>query len=161
MLDAPAHPQLSFALDLADKLIKLVAVILGGIWTYWNYRKSRTYQQKLELEIDGTVFTRGDLYGEVKLTVRNIGNTQHSVEHDGTFCELSVIKEDLTEQSVQLLDAFTEEDSLEPGELMKDVLYWSVPAPVDGIVWVKLTLLVVSNGVQWSSADLIRIGVST
>ncbi len=160
MLDTPAHPQLAFALDFADKLIKLAAVLLGGLWTYWNYRKSRTYEQKLELEVVGTVFTRGDLFGDVKLTVKNIGNTQHNVEHEDTFCELSVIREDLSEQSVQLFDVFTEEDSLEPGESMEDALYWSVPAPVDSIVWVKLTLLVVSNGVQWSSTDLIRMGVS-
>jgi hypothetical protein len=160
MLDTPAHPQLAFALDIADKLIKLAAVLLGGVWTYWNYRKSRTYQQKLELEVVGTVFTRGDLYCDVKLTVKNIGNTRHNVEHEGTFCELSVVHADLSEESLELFDVFTEEDSLEPGESMKDALYWSVPAAADSIVWVKLTLRVVSNGVQWSSTDLIRMGVS-
>lgn len=161
MLDTPAHPSLTLALDLADKVIKLIAVILGGLWTYWNYRKSRTYEQKLELEVDGTVFTRGDLYCDVKLTAKNIGNAKHRVEHEETFCEVSIIRADLTEEAIQLFDVFTEEDSLEPGESMIDTLYWSVPAPADSILWVKLTLLVASNGVQWSSTELIRTSVSS
>lgn len=160
MLDTSAHPQLAFALDIADKLIKLAAVLLGGVWTYWNYRKSRTYEQRLDLEIAGTVFTRGDLYGDVKLTVKNIGNTQHNVEHDGTFCELSLIREDLSEQNVQLFDVFTEDDNLEPGESMVDALFWSVPASIDSIVWVQLRLRVISNGVQWSRTELVRTSVS-
>lgn len=161
MPDLSAHPHLDFALDVADKVIKLIAVVLGGIWTYWNYRKGRVYEQKLELEIDGTVFTRDGLYGDVRLTVKNIGNAQHSVEHEETFCEVSVIRKDLTEEAIQLFDVFTEDDSLEPGESMIDTLYWSVPSPADSILWVKLTLLVASNGVQWSSTELIRTTVSS
>ena len=156
-----SHPHLAFALDVADKLIKLAAVLLGGVWTYWNYRKSRTYEQKLDLNIVGTVFTRGHLYGDVKLTVKNIGNTQHIVDHDGTVCELSIIRDDLSEKSVKFFEVFTDDDRLEPGESMIDTLYWSVPAPVDSIVWVKLTLLVASNGVEWNSTYMVRTGVSS
>ena len=58
------HPSLYFALDLADKLLKLAAVALGGIWTYWNYRKSRTYAQKIELEVTASVFVRAHTYVE-------------------------------------------------------------------------------------------------
>ena len=161
MLDTPAHPQLAFALDIADKLIKLAAVLLGGVWTYWNYRKSRTYEQKLDLNIVGAIFTRGNLYGDVKLSVKNIGNTQHSVDHEGTVCELSIIREDLSEESVRFFNVFTEDDCLEPGESMIDTLYWNVPAPIDGILWVKLTLLVVSNGVEWNSTYMVRTSVSS
>jgi hypothetical protein len=40
------HPDLTLWLDVADKILRLIAVTLGGIWTYWNYRKSRTYAQR-------------------------------------------------------------------------------------------------------------------
>jgi hypothetical protein len=159
-LQSEIHPHLNFALDVADKVIKLVAVALGGIWTYWNYRKSRTYEQKLDLNIVGTVFTHGDLYGDVRLTVKNIGKTEHIVDHDGTTCELSIIREDLSEESVRFFEVFTDDDRLEPGESMIDTIYWSVPSSVDSILWVKLTLVVVSGGVQWISTDMVRTGVS-
>ncbi len=150
------HPHLTFALDVADKLIKLAAVVLGGIWTYWNYRKGRIYEQKLDLNILGTVFTRDDLYGDVTLTVKNIGNTQHLVDHDGTICEVAIIRDDLSEESVEFFKVFTDDDALEPGESMIDTLYWTVASPIDNILWVKLTLVVVSNGVEWNSTYMVR-----
>lgn len=76
MLDgnsAPAHPILTFWLDVADKAIKFAAVALGGLWTYWNYRKSRTYSKKLELQIADTVFAKGDLYVDIIVTRKNVG----------------------------------------------------------------------------------------
>jgi hypothetical protein len=155
-----SHPHFTFALDVADKIIKLAAVLLGGVWTYWNYQKGRTYEQKLELDIVGTVFTRGNLYCDIKLTVKNIGNTQHVVEHEDTSCELSIVREDLSEEIIRVFDIFTEDDTLEPGEAMADTLCWSVPETAERIVWMKVTLLVVSDGVQWSRTDLVRTAVN-
>ncbi len=61
MVDVNPHPELSFALDVADKAIKLAAVLLGGVWTYWNYRKGRKYAQKVELQLTGAVFEQGGI----------------------------------------------------------------------------------------------------
>jgi hypothetical protein len=58
MLEAPgaiASP-LALVLDVADKLIKLIAVAPGGIGTHWNCRKSRTYARKLELTASEEIF---------------------------------------------------------------------------------------------------------
>jgi hypothetical protein len=66
----PIYPKLTFALDVADKVIKFAAVFIGAIWTAWNFRKSRTYKQKLELEVVGTVFVRQDLHIDTKLASR-------------------------------------------------------------------------------------------
>lgn len=65
-------PHVSFWLDVADKLIKFAAVCLGGVWTWWNFHKSRTYAQKLELQIAGHVFHQGSLYVDVLATLRNV-----------------------------------------------------------------------------------------
>jgi hypothetical protein len=85
MIDIPHHPIASFLLDVADKAIKLSAVAIGGLWTWWNFRKSRTYEQRLELEVIGAVFVKESLYGDAKVTLKNIGATKHSVQHIGTF----------------------------------------------------------------------------
>ncbi len=67
--------ELSVALDIADKAIKLIAVMLGGIWTYWNYRKSRPYEQKMELQLTGSTFERNGTYIEVRAKLKNLGET--------------------------------------------------------------------------------------
>jgi hypothetical protein len=157
MIDGAVHPSISFALDIADKAIKFVAVFIGGLWTWWNYSKSRTYEQKLELEVAGTVFVRRDLYGDVKAVVKNIGATQHSVQQAGTSCELSVVCDDLSERSIQLIPVFMLNDRIEPGESINDVRCWRIPQPIDDIVWVKLALRVVSDGLEWNTSCMIRI----
>jgi hypothetical protein len=154
---ASTHETARFWLDVADKLIKLAAVLIGGLWTWWNYHKSRTYEQKLELEIDGSVFIRHDLYGDIKVTVKNIGATKHEVQHTGTFCILSTIDADLTEHDIQILPIFMTRTRIEPGELIDDTLCWRIAEPVENALWIKLRLRLISNGVEWHTSDLIRV----
>jgi hypothetical protein len=153
----PIHPAASFWLDIADKLIKLAAVLIGGLWTWWNFRKSRTYEQKLELEVLGHVFLRSDLYGDIKVVLKNIGDTKHNVQHTGTYCVLSIIRTDLIEEDVQIFPVFETRDRIEPGECIDDTRFWCIEQPVHDIVWVKLRLRVVSNGVEWHTSGMIRV----
>lgn len=160
MIDGTTHPNVSFALDIADKAIKAVAVIIGGLWVFWNHAKSRTYEQKLELEITGTVFVQQDLYGDVKAVVKNIGATKHALQQAGTYCELFTIGTDLVERSVRIFPIFTLQDRIEPQESVDETLCWRIPRPLDNIVWVKLNLQVVSDGVEWSTTCMIRVETS-
>ncbi len=87
MLDsAPLHPNAAFALDIADKAIKAVAVLLGGVWTYWNYRKSRTHAQKLELGMTSNVLSREFLFLDIAVTLENVGAARQLLEPDNVFC---------------------------------------------------------------------------
>jgi hypothetical protein len=157
MLDAPVHPVATFWLGVLDEIIKLAAVFIGAFWTLWNFRKSRTYNQKLDLEIIGTVFIKNDLYGDVLVTAKNIGASRHVVQKAGSFIEVSVILDDLSEHIVELFQVFTGDDSMEPGESINDTKFWSIAPPIDNIVWVKLDLRVVSEELEWRSSSLVRV----
>jgi hypothetical protein len=157
MPDAPLHPVATFWLGVLDEIIKLAAVFIGAWWTLWNFRKSRTYQQKLELEIVGTVFIKNDLYGDVLVTAKNIGSARHIVQKGGSFIEISVILDDLSEHIVELFQAFTNDTSIEPGESITDTRFWSIAPPVDNIVWVRLGLRFTSEELEWKSSSLIRV----
>jgi hypothetical protein len=157
MLDAPVHPVATFWLGVLDEIIKLAAVFIGAFWTLWNFRKSRTYQQKLQLEIVGTVFIKNDLYGDVLVTAKNIGASRHVVQKAGSFIEVSVILDDLSEHIVELFHVFTGDDSMEPGESITDTKFWSIAPPIDNIVWVRLNLRVVSEELEWRSSSLVRV----
>ena len=157
MLDVPVHPVATFWLGVLDEIIKLAAVFIGGLWALWNFRKSRTYQQKLQLEIVSTVFIKNDLYGDVLVTAKNIGASRHVVQKAGSFIEISVILDDLSEHIVELFRVFTDEDSMEPGESINDTKFWSIAPPFDNIVWVRLSLRVLSNGVEWRWSSLVRV----
>jgi hypothetical protein len=155
--DANAHPAAAFVLDVLDKAIKASAVFLGGLWTWWNYRKSRTYKLKLELDIAGTVFLRGDLFGDVEAIVRNIGGAIHPIQQIGTFCELLTVQRDLTEHSIDVFPVFLLSEKIEPNQAIRETLFWRIPQPIEDIVWIKLVLRVVSDGVEWNTSRLIRV----
>jgi hypothetical protein len=157
MLDAPIHPVATFWLGVIDEIIKLAAVFIGALWALWNFRKSRTYNQKLDLEIVGTVFIKNDLYGDVLVTAKNIGASRHVVQKAGSFIEISVILDDLSEHIVELFQVFTDDDSIEPGESINDTKYWSIAQPIANIVWVRLSLRILSNGVDWRWSSLVRV----
>ena len=157
MIDAPVHPVATFWLGVLDEIIKLAAVFIGGLWALWNFRKSRTYQQKLQLEIVGTVFIKKDLYGDVLVTAKNIGASRHVVQKAGSFIEISVILDDLSEHIVELFRVFNDDDSMEPGESINDTKIWSIAPPFDNIVWVRLSLRILSNGVDWRWSSLVRV----
>jgi hypothetical protein len=151
------HPTASFWLDIIDKIIKLFAVLIGGVWTWWNYRKSRTYEQKLELEVGGEVYAAKVLCGDFKVSVKNIGATKHAVSHQGTFCTLSVIRQDLSEERIKLFKVFEANDKIEPGESISDAHCWRITHRSEDILWIKLALRVLSNGVEWFSTRLIHV----
>src|ERR1700728_1809407 len=157
MLDAPVHPVAPFWLGVLDEIIKLAAVFIGGLWALWNFRKSSTYQQKLQLVIVSTVFIKNDLYGDVLVTAKKSGASRHVVQKAGSFIEISVILDDLSEHIVELFRVFTDEDSMEPGESINDTKFWSIAPPFDNIVWVRLSLRVLSNGVEWRWSSLVRV----
>ncbi len=159
MLDPAAtpHQTLSFALDITDKVIKLLAVLLGGIWTYWNYKKSRTYEQKMELQLAGSIFRRNGLYVEVVAKLKNLGATVHPVQQEGTYCEVIAIFEDISEQSLRLSPVFIRDQYIEPGETIGDTILWLLPRDARSIVWLRIDLRVSSGRVEWRESDLIRL----
>lgn len=150
MLEAPgtiASP-LSLILDIADKLLKLAAVALGGVWTYWNYRKSRVYAQKLELALAGDVFGDQHRYVELTVTIKNLGLSRHLVQQRGSSCEVVAVNSDLTEESLRLFEVFALHEHIEPGETIGDQIAWSLPSTQKEIVWLKINLRVVSGSVE-------------
>jgi hypothetical protein len=151
---ATRHPNFSYWLDEG---IKLGALALGGLWTYWNYRKSRTYAQKLDLQITGDAFFRNGLYIDVAVVLKNVGASKHTLQSEGTSCEIVAILDDLSEQEVRLFPVFTLHNQIEPGEAVSDHVLWRIQDTSPDIVWLRINLRVVSGKVEWNTASMVRI----
>jgi hypothetical protein len=163
MLEAPgsiaaAHPNLAFWLD---ESIKMGAVAVGALWTLWNYTKSRTYQQKMELKLAGSIFRDADVYIEVIATLKNLGASRHTVQRDGSYCEVLAVFEDLSEQEVKIVRVFEDEEFVEPGESVSDLLLFRLTSQPQRILWLRINLRVVSKGVEWRQVDFIRVASET
>ena len=148
---------MSVALDIADKAIKAAAVAIGGLWTFWNYKRSRPYAQKLDLLLTGSVFGRGNLFIDITATIKNVGGSRQLIEQQGTFCELVAVLADLSEESVMAFPVFQEHRAIEPGVTITDRLQWKVNRHPNEIVWFKLYLRVISgDGLEWSYKTVVR-----
>ena len=151
------HPILAFGLDIADKLLKLAAVVLGGIWTYWNYRKSRTYAQKLELQLAASILVRMETYLEIRATIKNLGGSAHTVQHAGSLCSIYAVDENITERRIRVLPVFNSEDQIEPGESISDLILLKLNAEDAASVWIQIDLRVISGSVEWHKREIVRL----
>jgi len=164
MLDSPAsfattHPNFTYWLDEG---VKLAALALGALWTYWNYRKSRTYAPKLESNLTGNVSIHDGVYVDISTTLKNTGASQFIVQQKGTSCTVYAILKDLSVVPSHIFSIFVKHSQIEPGESINDALYGRVQLPpehsLDDVVWLRINQRVVSGKVEWNSVKLIRVG---
>lgn len=154
-------PTATFILDIVDKSIKFLALCIGGLWTFWNFRKSRTYEQKLDLQLNPVIFLRsGSLYVDITASLKNLGSTKHSLQSEGTSCELLLVRSDLSEQSIRIFPVFSMHNKAEPGETISDRLLWKIAALPEDIVWARINLRVVSGEIEWDTTSVARIPVA-
>ncbi len=80
-------PVASTTLDQIDKGVKIVAVVIGAIWTYLNYVRGRTFKRRLEPTISGKVLPYGEMGGLMvsgTAQVKNVGLSKVDIEQRGT-----------------------------------------------------------------------------
>jgi hypothetical protein len=153
---ATLHPNLTYWLD---ECLKIGAVAIAGFWTLWNYRKSRTYAQKMELTLNGSTFVQQvDVFCEIQVKLKNLGGSRHLVKQAGSYCEVKAVYPDLHETIVAISTVFTRDSFIEPGEAISDLLLLKLPSNLGQPIWLRLRLRVVSGAIQWDEEDVVRLG---
>jgi hypothetical protein len=146
------YPYGSFWLDVADKGIKAMAVMIGAAWTYNNVRRSRTYARKLEPCVTGTLLKKnGGFYVLISCQLKNIGQTKYAIDQKGTYVGAFAISDQGEQSSVLALEIFKAHDWIEPGEQISEPQIGPIPNPKTFIA-LKLVLRVVSGGKSGMSA---------
>ena len=151
------HQEAAFWLDVFDKIIKFGALLVGGVWTWVNFKRSRTYAQKLELQLAGSLFLKRDLFIDVDVVLRNMGASRHIVQPKGTYCEIIAIFTDLSENVIRVIPVFTLHSQVEPGESINDHVVWKIDSPVVDIVWLRINLRIVSGEIEWNATSIVRM----
>src|ERR1700675_1127674 len=77
--------RLGTALDVVDKVIKILAVVIGGAWAYLNYVRGRTYKKRLETNVSGEWFeNKGLSFLSGSAHLKNVGLSKFPIEQKGT-----------------------------------------------------------------------------
>lgn len=151
LLDASVHPYGSFWLDVADKAIKGIAVLVGGAWTYSNFLRARTFRPRIECTVSGQIFRKnGQAYALVSCVLKNAGQSKYVISQKGTYLE-PIALTPAGRVKLPGAEVFSEHAWIEPGEQIVDPVVLAIPDPTD-FVAVRLNLRVVSEGIEWNAS---------
>ena len=126
------------------------------MWTWWNYRKSRTYSKKLDLQLIGNVQIVGQLYIDIIAKVTNAGASQHMIGSADSYCTISAVMVDLSESPLHIFNISSPNGMLEPGGSMDAAIVWIAPHSPD-LAWLKISLRTVSGDLEWNTTSILRV----
>ncbi|AFL86905.1 hypothetical protein Terro_0565 [Terriglobus roseus DSM 18391] len=155
-----AHAGAKFWLDVADKAIKALAVVVGAGWTYLNYRRGRTFERRLELEVTGELFERsGGHYLSMICRLKNVGLTAVPLQERGTACMVFALTgtEMRPDEPVDIYEVFKEHAWIEPGELITHQELVPLPFFSRELVGIELQMRVVSPGIEWNARCVVKV----
>ena len=77
-MNGPVWPAVVSAIAAA------VAVVVGGLWSYYRIVRGRTFGTRADLEVSGKVHVTGDglPYGLIEVVVRNLGSDPFEIRSD-------------------------------------------------------------------------------
>ena len=152
-----AHKSMS-----ADDVLKSVAVIVGGAWTYLNYVRGRTFRKRLEVEITGSIFQdEGLSFFSGRCHLKNVGLAQTKIIEVGTGVSIYALRlvelEDGTrktsKEEIVVLPLFEKHGWVEPGESISDPFVAVLPERKGRLLGVR-TVVMISNGkIVWQAAQ--------
>jgi hypothetical protein len=160
-----ANSTLSTTLDVIDKIVKIVAVLIAGAWGYLNYRRGRTFKHRLEPRITGKIFAKDEnwmLCGEAQL--KNVGLSRVTIEQKGTAIivddQLLVKEVDkparvVTERTA-VLEVFKKHGWIEPGEPIEQSFLIVLPERRNRVA-ARLSLRIVAEGIEWNDDAIAEI----
>jgi hypothetical protein len=133
--------------DIFQNLFTIAAIIVGGIWIYFNFFKGRTYRMRLEPEVSGKVVTLNGLsHLVVTASLKNVGLSNVEIEQEASALQLlsyevpvsttvvlSAAWEDVTafpvfESRAGVKPGEVIDQRIEPGEVIEDERLIMVPS---------------------------------
>jgi hypothetical protein len=156
------------AFETVQSLATILAIIFGGIWTYYNFIKGKIYQPRLEPKISGRIINKGGVdYLVVIAQLKNVGIT--SVDLD-SGCAITVFSyqpapaapssvNDAFIKKLAVLPVFTGDTSIVVGATNEDQRLLELPAKGD--VAFRIQLRVVYNGMESNTGTVIEYPAKT
>jgi hypothetical protein len=149
-------------LSNSEKVVKIAAVVIGGVWTYLKFIRGRIYRPRLKPSVSGRiVIVGGQPYLVVSLGMENVGSSKVDISQRGTG--LRVFSPELTPNATPpsqvgwmhlgTFSVFEKHGWIETGECVQDELLISLPLVASAF---KLEFRVVAKGIEWQSRAIVE-----
>jgi len=153
--------------EILKNIFEIAAIIAGGVWTYFNYFKGRTYRSRLECNVEGSIIThssRSLLRALVK--VKNVGLSKVSIDQRGTILQLQRAVtcgknpewpcQAMWDDHPAVFDVFKEHPHVEPSEPVEDLVLVELPQDKDRLSAYRLILRVSSGKQVWIAKYIVQ-----
>jgi len=165
MLNLDALKTLS---DIINNFLTIIALLVGGVWTYYNFIKGRLYKNRLEPKVDAQFVKHNQGTGLlISYQVKNVGLSKVPIKQEGSAIEIftcdlsqynphheSIIWDDLT-----ILSIFIKHQWIEPGETIEEQQLINLVK--EESIAVKITLKLVSKQrVEWNAVKIVPVKTS-
>jgi len=155
---------LSYIIDVIQKIISILAIIAGGLFTYYKFIKGRVYRSRLEPDITGEIIQINDIYYlKIIVSIKNIGISKILINKEGTaiskYFNRTIVentqlnKVEWDETKFVSFDVFIDHSTLESGEYIGDNLL--IILPRDRFDAIKIELRIVSRDIEWSTSEVL------
>jgi hypothetical protein len=133
----------------------VIAIIAGGIWTFFHYFKGRTFKPRLELKISGELQNNDNSKCLItKVRLKNVGLSKLEIKQKGTGMRIISIDEvphsnkakRLEGNRLRTVTIFKEHEWIEPNEIIDDVQVFLLPNKSKNIL---LDARVISKSIAW------------
>jgi hypothetical protein len=156
-------------LDYADKIVKIAAVLIGGIWAYYGFFRARIHRSRLDTTISAEAFRKdGRDYLHVSILIKNVGSSSLSIRQDGTALEVfSVSGDDIPQSPAQALSIsdsdwkwqatlpiFRQNAWIDSAEEAEDELLMLIP---QNQIAVKIVASVIGGKFDWGATKILRL----
>lgn len=150
-----ASPTPSNPLDTAEKILKIIAYLVGGAWVYFNYFRGRTYHARLEPHVTVELCRRSTPeFIKAVAILKNVGLSRVPLRRDGTALRFFVFDSAAPDQWRQTttVDVFARHEWVEPGETIEDHVL--LPSDLQTVAAVRAHLLIGSKPSLWSRKSM-------
>ena len=163
-------------LDILVKLLTALAIIVGGIWTYFHYFRGRLYYARLELGVDLRLLRKGTSYSVLVISkVKNVGLSRVDLDLEASgltlyeYGDTTAVDSIRTAESVELgaFDIFGDHQWIEPNESISDLRLIVAPRMSQvafraavRVVGSRHARLVLTNSFEWNNGRIVFTGVA-
>ena len=141
-------------------VITAAAIVLGGIWTYFNFIKGRIYRPRLEPAVSGKIFEdAGVTFVIVRARLKNIGLSKIDIKQVGLAIMIYAYQTAKTgtittadKTKLASFPVFEDHEWIEPGEVIEDEQLFQVPEYKG--TGIRVELRFVYNGIEWNTGSV-------
>ena len=144
------------ALGIAQKVLTIIGIIAGAIWTYFHYFRGRTYRPRLETSVAGKIIKQNEtLLLVAKIKIKNVGLSKIDIKKKGSGMRIIGLEKKDNVSKIEKYEgvrlktvSILENHSwIEPGETIDDVHTFILPNKA--YFGLKLDVKLITKKIAW------------